>query len=264
MILADYELNHPTGLSVVDAPNQPHSPNPPVTVKDRKVSLHLKGSLLTLTVLELHHYDHQQFNEELSKIVKQAPNFFSQIPVVLSLEKLEDSKSELDFIEILQVCHTYGLHPMAIRGGNENHQISAMAAGLPQIPGSKSRDDNSRDIKDINSLLQSSSKIITQPVRSGQQIYAPGGDLIILSSVGMGAEVLADGNIHVYGALRGRALAGVKGNREAYIFCSKLEPELLSIAGHYKISEDLKLQASWSQPAKAWLKGTQLHIAPNV
>ena len=83
-------------------------------------------------------------------------------------------------------------------------------------------------------------KLITHPVRSGQQIYAAGGDLVVLSSVSPGAEVLADGNIHVYGTLRGRALAGVKGNRSARIFCQRLEAELISIAGHYKISEDLR------------------------
>jgi septum site-determining protein MinC len=84
------------------------------------------------------------------------------------------------------------------------------------------------------------SKIVTTPIRSGQQVYAPGGDLIIMAAVSAGAEVLADGNIHVYGALRGRALAGVKGDTSARIFCQSLEAELVSIAGTFKVDEDLR------------------------
>ena len=83
------------------------------------------------------------------------------------------------------------------------------------------------------------SKVITQPVRSGQQIYAKNSDLIVIASVSPGAELLADGNIHIYGRLKGRALAGVTGNQQAHIFCQNLEAELVAIAGHYWLSEDL-------------------------
>jgi len=81
--------------------------------------------------------------------------------------------------------------------------------------------------------------VIRDPVRSGQQIYAEKTDLIITASVGYGAEVLADGNIHIYGALRGRALAGISGDEGARIFCQSLEAELVSIAGLYQVSEDI-------------------------
>ena len=78
---------------------------------------------------------------------------------------------------------------------------------------------------------------MTQPVRSGTQIYARGGDLIVLSSVSPGAEIIADGHVHIYGALRGRAIAGASGDTEARIFVGKLEAELLCVAGHYLVSE---------------------------
>jgi septum site-determining protein MinC len=87
-------------------------------------------------------------------------------------------------------------------------------------------------------LLQTGTTLITTPIRSGQRVYAAG-DLIIVAPVSPGTEILAEGNIHVYGALRGRALAGVQGNTEARIFCNDLQAELISIAGNYKISEDL-------------------------
>ena len=82
------------------------------------------------------------------------------------------------------------------------------------------------------------SKVITQPVRSGQQVYAKDADLIVLSSVGTGAELLADGHIHVYGTLRGRALAGINGDKSARIFCSKLQAELVSVAGQYLMPQE--------------------------
>ena len=83
-------------------------------------------------------------------------------------------------------------------------------------------------------------KMVTQPIRSGQQVYAKGGDLVVLSSVSEGAEILADGNIHVYGALRGRALAGVQGDENARIFCSNFDASLVSIAGVYLLNDDIE------------------------
>lgn len=100
-------------------------------------------------------------------------------------------------------------------------------------------------------------KVILNPVRSGQQVYAKG-DLIILAPVSAGAEILADGNIHVYSTLRGRALAGVQGDKSARIFCSALQAELISIAGHYKLQENIPTQTS---PVQIFIEDDQLQIA---
>ena len=100
--------------------------------------------------------------------------------------------------------------------------------------------------------------LITHPIRSGQRIYAKG-DLTILSLVSAGSEIMAEGNIHVYGALRGRALAGVQGNSESRIFCSALQAELVSIAGHYKINEELDT-IDPHKPAQIFLKDQALII----
>ena len=104
------------------------------------------------------------------------------------------------------------------------------------------------------------SKIITSPVRGGQQVYAQGGDLIVLALVSAGAELLADGNIHVYAAMRGRALAGVKGNSGARIFCQQMGAELLSIAGQYKVAEDLRRDPLWGEAVHVSLSGDVLNI----
>lgn len=109
------------------------------------------------------------------------------------------------------------------------------------------------------SAAETHCKIISAPVRSGQQIYAPGGDLIVLAPVSAGAELLADGNIHVYGALRGRALAGVKGNTEARVFCQSQEAELISIAGCFMVDEDLRSD-HWKQAVQVTLSDEKLKI----
>ncbi|MCT7656228.1 septum site-determining protein MinC [Oceanimonas sp. NS1] len=97
------------------------------------------------------------------------------------------------------------------------------------------------------------------PVRSGQQIYAPNGSLVVLGAVSNGAEVIADDSIHVYGALRGRAVAGAKGNEHARIYCQQLMPELVSIAGHYQLSDGLQGD-HWEQPVSLYLAGEQLKL----
>ncbi|KAF1069792.1 MAG: Septum site-determining protein MinC [Pseudomonas citronellolis] len=103
-------------------------------------------------------------------------------------------------------------------------------------------------------------RMITTPVRSGMQVYAAGGDLIVLAAVSAGAELLADGNIHVYGPMRGRALAGVKGDTSARIFCQQLGAELVSIAGNYKVAEDLRRSPQWGQAVHISLSGDVLNI----
>jgi septum site-determining protein MinC len=98
------------------------------------------------------------------------------------------------------------------------------------------------------------------PVRSGQQLYAENRDLTVLSTVGAGAEVIADGSIHIYGTLRGRALAGAQGNTDARIFCREFHAELVAIAGHYKVLEDVPKELR-GKPVQVWLEKEQLMIA---
>ena len=103
--------------------------------------------------------------------------------------------------------------------------------------------------------------LVTRPVRSGQQLYARGTDLIIMGPVGPGAEVIADNNIHVYGPLRGRALCGVSGNTETRIFCQSLEAELVSVAGNFRLLENIPEELR-GKPAQIWLDRDRLNIEP--
>ncbi len=106
-----------------------------------------------------------------------------------------------------------------------------------------------------------STLMIRNPVRSGQRVYAQGGDLVVVTSISPGAELLADGHIHVYGALRGRAMAGVSGNPEARIFCHSLEAELISIAGYWRVREDMP-EGLIGKPVQIALEGERLTIEP--
>lgn len=231
------------------------------------LSFQLKATRLTLTQLELYDYDYDSFNRQMSKVLKQAPHFFDQTPVVITLDKVQNNDKKIDFIELTQMCQEYGVFPIAVRGGTEEMQLSALVAGLPHIPAQQrnTAKETESNESDANSSAEAKetfrpSKIITKPIRSGQQIYASGCDLILLGAVSTGAEVLADGNIHIYAPLRGRALAGIRGNKDAHIFCSQLEAELVSIAGHYKVSEDLQ-GPTWGKSIHANLQGQHLVVS---
>jgi len=239
----------------------------------KEACFQMKGSVVTTIVLELTHYSEKAFIQQLRERVDQAPMLFQKSPIVISLEKL-DSDQIIDLKHISELCQEAGLQPMAIKGGQPAHHDAIKSSGLVHLPSSSVRVATSQKPeppplpeevvkpgKDQTENGIQSSMVITQPVRSGQQIYARGADLIIMSQVSEGAEVLADGHIHVYGSLRGRALAGVNGNKEARIFSRSLEAELLSVAGNFIISDDLVSRSDvWKQPAQAFLRNDSLEI----
>lgn len=212
----------------------------------------LKGSIFTLTVLQLLSDDLDSLAVQLKTLIDKNPGFFQHVPLMVDLQKLR-SCEQLDFVKLNEVLRQQGFIPVAICGGSEVQQKQAVLANWAILNRStKIKDEKGSEVKALDPPVENFAVVITQPVRSGQQIYAQNKDLIVLSSVSPGAELIADGHIHVYGPLRGRALAGVKGNKQARIFCQMLEAELVSIAGHYWVNEEVK---------KAELtKGTQIYL----
>lgn len=206
----------------------------PLTSKDQP-ALELKGSNFTLPVLRLLTTEPQAVSRELEEKIAQAPKFFRNAPVVIDIGGVQPKGSSVDFALLLGMLRSSGLIPVGLRGGDaEQNEIAAamdlaiMSEGtLKHKPSPASRP-----------APTGGSRLLLQPVRSGQRAYAASGDLVVLGQVSPGAELLADGNIHVYGSLRGRALAGAKGNRHARIFCQAFDAELVSIAGSYRVSED--------------------------
>jgi len=239
----------------------------------------LKGSVFTAVVLELHHYSEEAFVAELKQKIEQAPQLLQQSPIVFNMDKCVDAVDDIDFSGLIQQCRDLGLQPIGFRS-SPTFNRAIQDTGLALLPPASGRNGSqlpsapeppaSRPAPAVRAPEQQAtaqkpqavpSKLVTQPVRSGQQIYARDADLIVMSQVSEGAEVLADGNIHIYGGLRGRALAGVKGDEAARIFCHSMEAELLSIAGNFLLSEDFQEQFL-KQPVQVYLKDEGLCIDP--
>ncbi|MBV1871304.1 MAG: septum site-determining protein MinC [Gammaproteobacteria bacterium] len=221
----------------------------------------LKGSMVTVMIMEVLQSDLSDLTCQLRDKVSAAPDFFSDTPLVLSLEKMNES-DEIDFVYLVEACRSNGLFPFAVKGCKPEQQKAARAAGLVPMTSGKTKPEPVSEVAAStapSSLAEESpaendqaesnlavplatqpTMVVTRPVRSGQQVYAKGGDLIVLSSVSDGAEILADGNIHVYGSLRGRALAGIHGDKTARIFCSNFEASLVSVAGVYLLNDSIE------------------------
>lgn len=199
----------------------------------------LKGSLFTLTVLRLFQSDPTAIERHLAEKIKQAPSFFNNTPVVIDLEALADSKEGVDFKGLYELLRGRGMIPVGIRNGSPKQHAAARRAGLPVLPESRAAGGVKKLEPPEPPPVLARARVIAHSVRSGQEVYAADGDLIVLGAVSAGADVMADGNIHVYGPLRGRALAGVKGDVDTWIFCQLLEAQLVSIAGRYEVYAQL-------------------------
>lgn len=246
------------------------------------VSFQLKGSALTVVILALVEYDPATLALELKEKIDQAPHFFVNSPVLISLERLENPEACTALLEnaagLIQICRQLDLQPLGFTGVPEVLLTSIQKAGLAILPKPSERalkipaKEKSSAAPVVETrietviervveerLVQRQSRVVTRPVRSGQQIYAEGADLIVLAQVSEGAEVLADGHIHIYGTLRGRALAGVKGDESARIFCQQLDAELVSIAGNFLLQDALPKDLL-KKPVQISLKGEKVSV----
>ncbi|CAM2905368.1 septum site-determining protein MinC [Legionella worsleiensis] len=218
----------------------------------------LKGRLYTLTVLQVTNTNSEIFSHQFAETVVKAPKLFEKTPVVFDLSLV--NQLEFDLNVLLQIARDYGMIPVAIQGGNPLQDTLAQCNGLAVLNASATQDKSLKEQSaEPLSAGMTKSKLLTTPVRSGQQVVAKGADLIIASSVSHGAELLSDGNIHVYGALRGRALAGLSGDVEARIFCQSLEAELVSIAGFYRLSDAIE---PVNGPCQIYLSNQHIVIEP--
>jgi septum site-determining protein MinC len=227
-----------------------------MNVKTQRIApaFQLKGSVLTLSVLQLLTLDYSLIKQQLEQIIQKNPNFFNRMPIVIDMQKLFTVDNDINFEEINSLLRDNGLVPVGIANANPKQLAAAKAIGMGILPNMKTN-----QIPKVNKTIERS-KIILQPVRSGQQVYAKNSDLIVLASVSNGAEILADGNIHIYGTLRGRAIAGAEGDVSSRIFCQKLEAELIAIAGHYKLQEEIS-SSHCSEQVQVYLDDNQLVIA---
>src|SRR3990167_3806819 len=215
-------------------------------------SFQLKADFLPITILRLLRHETKLLQSQLDNITLKAPHYFANAPIVVDFSAIQETSEQMDVKEICTVLRQYQMQPIAARG-LKNQDILPLLSETTEKPAST-------DKKKVKAQSRVPTKIITKPVRAGTQIYAKDSDLIIMASVNAGAEVIADGNIHIYAPLRGRALAGANGDTEARIFCKQLEAELVSVAGHYLLNEKMKTANIAQNMVQIYLVDNQLAI----
>lgn len=256
----------------------------------RDAPFQLRGSTFTMMVLKVSDPHNPNFFPVLSGKIAQAPNFFRHAGVVLDLDDLP-AGTPFDMDAFCKLLKNLGLMAVGLQGGSKEQQDAALARGMALLATPRGKVETfdplagtgrspAQGLANVQAQPQApaaptpapvampeppapqrSTMVVAENIRSGRQIYAAGGDLVVIGSVSPGAELLADGSIHVYGSLRGRALAGVSGDQSARIFCQSLDAELVSIAGLYRVSEDIGQDIRRRQ-VQIYLNNGYLHIDP--
>lgn len=196
----------------------------------------LKGSNFTLSVLHLYDPRPEVIRQALEKKMREAPGFLENAPIVINVELLPQNTN---WLALRWAVHSVGLRIIGVNGYCDAQRMKLIQAGLPLFSkGQHKKDEKKSEAVNFPAESTTKTRVINAPVRSGQQVCAPC-DLVVIGNVSAGAEVIADGNIHIYGKLRGRALAGASGNIKTNIFCMVLDAELVSIAGTYWLKEHI-------------------------
>jgi septum site-determining protein MinC len=245
----------------------------------RAVAFDLKGTMAPLTVLRLRATDVALVERQLRVKIAQLPSLFIDAPVLLDLGALGDEAAALPFAELVQVLKLCKLVPVAVSNVPDALRPAALAAGLgvlqpqaaPRVPERavppppEPSEAEARSAPAPRPVVPAAAHggpvVVTQPVRSGQVVYAQNNDLVVLAPVNPGAQVIADGHVHVYAPLRGRAVAGAQGLLGARIFCQKLEAELIAISGAYVMPDEIPADRR-GKPAQVYLDGGECRIAP--
>lgn len=209
----------------------------------------IKSADLPLLAFQLKTSDVQVVAQALALQLAETPNFFDQDPAILDLDALADGPAP-DFAGLVALLQSHGMRAVAVKTNHLDWLEQAKAAGLAQADDARIRRQSpvaapkptSPQTQQVQAVpaapALADALVLDKPLRSGQQMYAKGRDLIVLAMVNAGAEVIADGHIHVYAPLRGKAIAGARGFSGARIFAQSMDPELISIAGVYRTSEN--------------------------
>lgn len=240
----------------------------------------LKGEMSLLSVLLLSATNMSEIQATLDEKRENAHQLLDRSPVIVDCQKVSEQAAELDFTQLKTMIAETGLIPVGIRNLPEALEDDASASGWALLRQGHSRvrattlPDKAETVDEDNAVAMDSGddsggstdyvqrlRVVQRPVRSGQQIYCPDGDIVVMQQTSAGSELLAGGSVHVYGALRGRVLAGVQGDKTARIFCQQLEAELLSIAGRYRLLDDIEEDLK-GQAVMVYLEGEKLKIAP--
>ncbi|MET0986199.1 MAG: septum site-determining protein MinC [Steroidobacteraceae bacterium] len=229
----------------------------------------IRFSQVGITQVRIRTTDVNELHAELGARLKAAPQLFERSGVCVDFGALETVPDADKARALVEAVRWAGMLPVGIAQGSEQVEALARALDLPLLTPSRAAQKSPPETGKSKSatVAQKATDEATptlvhqQPVRSGQRVYAAGRDLIVTSAIGAGAEVMADGCVHVYGVLRGRALAGARGDVAARVFSQEFRAELVSIAGVFRVFESLPPELE-GKPVQAWLQGEQLHFAP--
>jgi septum site-determining protein MinC len=255
----------------------------PFDLPDYEQAGELKFGQVGIANLRVRVLDVARLAAEMRERVERAPKLFARAAVILDFGGLSALPDEATSRALVAALEAAGVHPVALAYGTPENDALAERLGLPVLAKFRAQYERAgaeaapaerpaprpadpapvREAPPAAPALEAEPGLVhALPVRSGQQVFAANRDLTVLAPVGAGAEVLADGSIHVYGALRGRALAGASGFAAARIFCREFHAELVAIAGHYKVLDDVPKELH-GKPVQVWLdKNDILQIQP--
>jgi septum site-determining protein MinC len=249
----------------------------------------IKGTITPVTVLRLYTTDVERIERELRARIAPAPQMFANAPIVIDVADLP-ADVELPLASLVERLRACKLMPVGMANGGGAELARAVAAGLaivqigigrgrgverpsvsarpapvvapaPAPVAPPARPERRPEPKAADAEPHVSSVTVKQPVRGGQVIYAQRADLVVLAPVNAGAQVIADGHVHVYGPLRGRALAGAQGMADARVFCQSLEAELLSVAGQYCLADEIPVDRR-GKPTQVFVENGSFHFLP--
>ena len=228
--------------------------------------LELKSASLTLVAVVLRSIDLTVLEQDLTEREAVTPGMFDKDPVAIDLWRVREAEESIDFAALIALLRSHNMVPVAARGGSAGQMAAAAGAGLAEAPDAPRPREAAlpmltESIREVQ-LPPPPVMVLDKPLRSGQQVYARGRDLVVLSLVSHGAEVIADGHIHVYAPLRGRAIAGAKGDTAARIYTTCMQAELLSIAGVYCTGEAALPDELLGKAAQVRLQDDQLVVEP--
>jgi septum site-determining protein MinC len=229
-------------------------------------ALEIRFGPLDLAQVRLHTLDPGAVLDELTGRVATAPRFFDRTAVGLDLAPLEKEPQPEEVRAVTDAIRRAGMLPVGLVSGPPYIEALARALDVPVLPQFRTPSKPPPVLQAVPSSSapaepESPALLHHQPVRSGQRLYARGKDLIVTAGVGAGAEVMADGCVHIYGALRGRAMAGAHGDATARVFCQEFHAELVSVAGVFRVFETLPAELA-GRPVQAWLEASDLRLAP--
>jgi septum site-determining protein MinC len=264
------------------------APTPSAAAADFEPAGELKIGQVGIANLRVRTLDVARLGAEMRDRVARAPKLFGRAAVIVDFGGLAGTPDAATARALIDALRDAGVLPVALAYGSSDNEKLAVALGLPLLAKFRAQYETTGGAEPpatASTAAPAAAPVATAapaepatprgkaarpsgepglmqatPVRSGQQVYADNRDLTVLSTVGAGAEVIADGSIHIYGALRGRALAGAQGNDKARIFCREFHAELVAVAGHYKVLEDIPRELR-GKPVQVWLENEELKLA---